>query len=383
MCGQPLWSRAYGGVRVSNMQHTTRRDRLRKLLKKSGAESLLVTNFANVTYLTGFTGDDSFLLVTRTDEILITDPRYTEQVREECPELDLSVRRPGATITEMVAKTCQRAKVRRLGVEGDSITVSHRDQIAEKLPKVEIQKTTGLAEQLRAVKDRDEIAEIREAIRFAEDAYWRLRKTVRADQTEKQLADALEHEMRLVGAKCASFPPIVAVGARAALPHARPTQQRIGAAGYFLLDWGASGRLYKSDLTRILATGKIPPKLERVYRLVFKAQAAAIAAIHPGASCHDVDQVARGIIEEGGYGINFGHGLGHGIGLAVHEAPRMARGIQQPLEAGMVVTVEPGIYLPRWGGVRIEDDVLVTRKGHEVLTTLPKQWDDIFMNGGA
>ena len=363
------------------MQHTTRRDRLRKLLKKTGAESLLVTNFANVTYLTGFTGDDSFLLVTATDEVLITDPRYTEQLQDECPGLDLAVRRPGVTMTEIVAKTCRTAKVQELGIEGDSITVSQRDQIADKLPKTEIKKTTGLVERLRAIKDREEIAEISEAIRFAEDAYWRLRKTVRDDQTEKGFADALEHEMRLAGAKCASFPPIVAVGPRAALPHARPSMQRLGGAGYFLLDWGASGRLYKSDLTRMVVTGKIPPKLERVYRLVLKAQAAAIAAIRPGASCHDVDQVARAIIDEAGFGKNFGHGLGHGIGLAVHEAPRMARGIQQPLEAGMVVTVEPGIYLPGWGGVRIEDDVLVTRKGHEVLTTLPKRWDDTFING--
>jgi Xaa-Pro aminopeptidase len=130
----------------------------------------------------------------------------------------------------------------------------------------------------------------------------------------------------------------------------------------------------------MVATGKIPPKLERVYRVVFKAQAAAIAAIQPGASCHDVDQSARAVIEEAGFGKNFGHGLGHGIGLAVHELPRIAKGVKEPLAAGMVVTVEPGIYLPGWGGVRIEDDVLVTRTGHEVLTTLPKQWDDIFVN---
>jgi Xaa-Pro aminopeptidase len=360
------------------MQHTTRRGRLRKLLKNAHAESLLVTNFANVTYLTGFTGDDSYLLITRTDEVLVTDPRYTEQVQQECPELDMAVRRPGVTMTELVAKTCQRAKIGVLGIEGDSITVSQRDQIAEKLPKMEVLKTTGLVEQLRAIKDREEVAEIREAIRIAEDAYHRLRPTARPEQTEKQFADAIEHEMRCLGAKCASFPPIVAVGARAALPHARPTEKRLGEAGYFLLDWGATGRLYKSDLTRMVATGKIPPKLERIYRLVFKAQAAAIAAIRPGASCHDVDQAARAIIDDAGYGKNFGHGLGHGIGLAIHEAPRMARGIQQPLEAGMVVTVEPGIYLPGWGGVRIEDDVLVTRRGHEVLTTLPKDWDDVF-----
>jgi Xaa-Pro aminopeptidase len=360
------------------MQHPTRRGRLRQLLKKADAVSLLVTNFANVTYLTGFTGDDSFLLITRGDEILITDPRYTEQLEEECPGLELAVRKPGVTMTELVAKTCQRAKIGALGIEGDSITVSQRDQIAEKLPQMEIVKTTGLVEQLRAIKDREEIAEIREAIRFAEDAYCRLRPTARPEQTEKQFADAIEHEMRTLGAKCASFPPIVAVGPRAALPHARPTDKRLGEAGYFLLDWGASGRLYKSDLTRMVATGKIPPKLERIYRLVFKAQAAAIAAIRPGVRCHDVDQAARAVIEAAGFGKNFGHGVGHGIGLAIHESPRMARGVQQPLAAGMVVTVEPGIYLPGWGGVRIEDDVLVTRRGHEVLTTLPNGWDDIF-----
>ena len=156
-----------------------------------------------------------------------------------------------------------------------------------------------LSSNLRAIKDRDEMAEIREAIRFAEDAYRRIRASARPDQTEKEFADALEHEMRGSGAKCASFPPIVAVGPRAALPHARPTQKRLGEAGYFLLDWGASGRLYKSDLTRVVGTGRIPPKLERVYRVVLKAQAAAIAAIRPGASCHDVDNVARSDDREG------------------------------------------------------------------------------------
>jgi Xaa-Pro aminopeptidase len=359
----------------------TRRDRLRTLLKKAGVPSLLITNFANVTYLTGFTGDDSFLLITATDEILITDPRYTEQVEAECPGLKMAVRRPGVTIIEVVAKTIESTKLATLGIEGDSMTVSQREGIAQKLRKVDLKTTKGMVESLRAIKDREEIAEIREAIRIAEKAYRQLRNSARPDQTEKQFADAMDHEMRSLGAKCASFPSIVAVGPNAALPHARPTDKRIGEAGFFLLDWGASGRLYKSDLTRMVATGKIPPKLERVYRLVFKAQAAAIAAIRPGASCGDVDQRARGIIEEAGFGKNFGHGIGHGIGLAVHESPRMAKGLSEPLAAGMVVTVEPGVYLPGWGGVRIEDDVLVTRTGHEVLTTLPKEWDDVFVNG--
>ena len=365
------------------MPHPARRDRLRKLLKKSGIRSLLVTNFANVTYLTGFTGDDSYLLITPSDEILITDPRYTEQVQGECPGLDMAVRRPGVTMIEVVTKTIEGAKVGSVGIEGDSMTVSQREAIAEKLPKVELKTTKGLVESLRAIKDRGEIAEIREAIRIAEEAYRRLRNTARPDQTEKQFADAMDHQMRTLGAKCASFPSIVAVGPNAALPHARPSEKRLGEAGFFLLDWGASGRLYKSDLTRMVATGKIPPKLERVYGVVFKAQAAAIAAIRPGVSGQDIDQRARGIIEEAGFGKNFGHGIGHGIGLAVHESPRMAKGVKEPLAAGMVVTVEPGIYLPRWGGVRVEDDVLVTQSGHEVLTTLPKKWDDIFVNGQA
>ena len=170
-------------------------------MKIAGADSLLVTNFANVTYLTGFTGDDSFLLLTANDEILITDPRYTEQLQEECPELRLAVRRPGVTQTQIVVKTCQRLKLHLLGIEGDTMTVSQRDQIAEKLPKVEIKKTVGLVEQLRAVKDRHEVAAIREAIRIAEAAYTELRSNARADQSEKEFADELEFAMRRGGAQ--------------------------------------------------------------------------------------------------------------------------------------------------------------------------------------
>jgi Xaa-Pro aminopeptidase len=199
---------------------------------------------------------------------------------------------------------------------------------------------------------------------------------LRPEKTEKEVADELEHQIRLYGGKACSFPPIVAVGARAALPHARPTDQKIGAGDFVLVDWGADAGPYKSDLTRVLVTGKIPPKLERIYRVVLSAQDAAIAQIRPGLACHEIDQVARAVITKAGFGANFGHGLGHGIGLEIHEAPRLAAADHLKLEAGMVVTVEPGIYLPAWGGVRIEDDVLVTKGGCQVLTTLPKSWED-------
>jgi Xaa-Pro aminopeptidase len=354
----------------------TRRDKLRKLVQQAGADSLLVTNFTNVTYLTGFTGDDSYLLLMPSGEVLLSDPRYTTQLEEECPGLKLDIRLPKTNMLELVERAIKAAKPGRLGIEADSMTVGLRDRIAEKLPKLTIVPTTLLVEKLRMVKDKEEIIEIRRAIDQAERAFAVLRASIRPEQTEKELADNLEHQMRLFGAKGASFTPIIAVGPRAALPHARPTAKRIGEGDFVLVDWGADDRLYKSDLTRVLVTGKIPPKLERVYGVVLNAQLQAIKAIRPGASCHDVDSVARGVIEKAGFGRQFGHGLGHGIGLDIHESPRLGQKQKQVLEAGMVVTVEPGIYFPAWGGVRIEDDVLVTKSGHEVLTSVPKRWED-------
>jgi Xaa-Pro aminopeptidase len=357
-------------------RYAARRDKLRRSLRKAGVDALLVTNFTNVTYLTGFSGDDSYLFVLAKGEVLISDPRYTTQLEQECPGLEASIRPPGVGMVESVAQIAKRARVGKLGVEANSITVAIRDQIAAELPKTELASTGDLVENLRLVKDRDEVAEIRRAIWYAERAFNVLRASLRPERTEKEVADELENQIRLYGAKGCSFPSIIAVGARAALPHARPTDQKIGADDFVLIDWGADGGPYKSDLTRVLVTGKISPKLERIYRVVLSAQEQAIAAIRPGLSCHDVDQVARQVIAAAGFGRNFGHGLGHGIGLEIHEAPRLAANQHLKLEPGMVVTVEPGIYLPGWGGVRIEDDVLVTKGGCQVLTTLGKQWED-------
>jgi len=197
--------------------------------------------------------------------------------------------------------------------------------------------------------------------------------------TELEVAAELEYQARRFGAKGLSFPAIVAVGPRAALPHARPTQRKIGESDFTLIDWGVNSGLYMSDLTRVIVTGKISPKLRKIYGVVLKAQLAAIEAIEPGKTCEQVDAVARKIITRAGFGKAFGHGLGHGTGLEIHEAPRLAVGHKTKLQPGMIVTVEPGIYVPGWGGVRIEDDVLVTRTGHEVLTDVPKQLDDCLL----
>jgi Xaa-Pro aminopeptidase len=353
-----------------------RREKLRRALRKAGVDALVVTNFTNVTYLTGFSGDDSYLMLLAKEEVIVSDPRYTTQLEQECPGLEASIRPPGVGMVETVAAVVKRCHVGKLGIEGNSMSVALRDEIAAAVPKTELKSTTNLVEDLRIIKDKDEVAEIRRAIWFAERAFNVLRASLRPERSEKEVADELENQIRLYGAKGCSFPPIVAVGARAALPHARPTDQKIGADDFVLIDWGADGGRYKSDLTRVLVTGKISPKLERIYRVVLSAQEQAIAAIRPGVACHDVDQVARSVIAKAGFGRNFGHGLGHGIGLEIHEVPRLAASWHLKLEPGMVVTVEPGIYLPGWGGVRIEDDVLVTKTGCQVLTTLAKQWED-------
>lgn len=348
-----------------------RRARLWKLIKEAGADALLVTNEKNVTYLTGFTGDSSYLLVTARESRIVSDFRYLIQLQEECPDLPRHIRDRSQLLRDATVDVLLASKVGRLAVEGDSLTVAEYSYLNEKVKKP-LGMSRGLVETLRQVKDREEIDALRQAARQAEKAFAVLRATLRPTRTEKELADDLEHQLRLQGAECSSFPPIVAAGPRAALPHARPITDAIGNADFVLVDWGATFQGYKSDLTRVLVTGRISPKLERLYGLVLRAQQQAIAAIRPGKTGREIDGVARAVIADAGFGKYFGHGLGHGIGLDIHELPRLSVLDETPLQAGMVVTVEPGIYVPGWGGIRIEDDVLVTTGGHEVLTSYPR-----------
>lgn len=362
---------------MPHARFSERRDKVRKAIRKLGIEGLLVSGSTNVSYLTGFSGEDAHLLIFGDCEILVSDGRFTSQLEEECPDLRSFIRPPHLVIQEAISSVLRAGKIGKLGIEGDSITVGLRDKIAEKLPNMEMVSTSGVVEQFRQIKDKEEIEAIRVAVRQAEKAFAAITAAVTLDKTEKEVADDLEYTMRRLGARGVSFPTIVAVGARAALPHGRPSEVPLRESDLVLVDWGADAGPYKSDLTRVLITGKISPKLERLYRVVLKAQLKAIAAIRPGVAMSDVDRVARKVIEDEGFGRYFTHGLGHGIGMQVHEAPRLAPKVQGDLRPGMVVTVEPGIYLPGWGGIRIEDDVLVTRLGHEVLTSVAKDLDEI------
>ncbi|MFN3153497.1 M24 family metallopeptidase [Bremerella sp.] len=361
---------------ATSSQSTSRVTKLRRQLKQSGADALLVTNFKNVTYLTGFTGDDSYLLVTPKEEILFSDPRYSEQLEEECPHVRLEVREPGTQILDSVAKTVGKAKIGKLGIESASMTVQLFNKVVAKLPKVEIKQLDGLVEGQRVIKDKSEIALTREAINLAEKAFAVLKAGLRGDQTEKEVEALITYEIQRNGGRGTSFPPIVGVGPRAARPHGVPGMVEMEEDSFVLIDWGADYRFYKSDLTRVLFYGKVPAKMRKMYEVCLKAQLAAIDMIKPGVIMSDVDKAARSVIAKAGWGKQFGHGLGHGIGLDIHESPRLNSLSDRPLKAGMIVTVEPGIYFPGFGGVRIEDDILVTKDGHEVMTSVPKSFDE-------
>ncbi len=353
-----------------------RRKMLTRLIANADAQALLVTNTNNVTYLTGFTGDDSFLMVTRDNCWMISDPRYEEQIAEECPGLNAFIRQPGELTSEVTINEVKKAKLASLLVEGDTMSACAFEKLKTDLPQVSIGLSSGMIESLRAIKDKTEIDAIRLAVKIAERVFTSVTAQLRSDQSEREVANEIERQVRGHGGSGCSFKPIVAVGPRAALPHARAAESRIGSAPFVLIDWGATANLYRSDLTRVIVTGKVPAKFPKVYNTVLAAQQAAIAALKPGAMVSEIDRIARSVIEAAGMGKNFNHGLGHGIGLDIHEAPRLGKNQDRSLEPGMVVTVEPGVYFAGWGGVRIEDDVLITRDGHELLSSLPRSIEE-------
>jgi len=351
------------------MNHTAgRRERTRQLLRHEQLDALLVTSPHNVTYLTGFTGDSTVLIQTAERDLLVSDSRYVEQLAEESAGIPTHIRPASQKLPEAVGEVLGKLNVTDVGFESHVTTVAELDLWKNLAPGVEWKPSTERIERLRQVKDEQELALIREAINLAEGALRVVRSHFQPDLSEREIGALLEYHVRRMGGEGLAFSPIVGVGPRAALPHAPLTGARLGEGEMVLIDWGATGRLYKSDLTRVMATRRITPKLAEVYAVVARAQAAAIAAIRPGAVGRDIDAIARGIIADAGYSEFFGHGLGHGFGLQIHEAPSLRPGSDSVMEPGMVVTVEPGIYLPGWGGVRIEDDILVTPDGHEVMT---------------
>jgi len=344
--------------------------RLQGLFDVNGVDAFYVTAPENRYYLSGFSGTSGALLLCRNNSYLITDFRYTSQASQECPGFEI-IEAPGNGI-EALAGLCRKDHVSQLGCEGDNLTYAQFQALRQVLTSVELKPVSGVVEGLRLHKDAYELRCIEEAVRIADRAFARITAIIRPGVSEVEIALELEFLIRRLGADGIGFATIVASGTRSALPHGVASAKIIEAGDLVTLDFGAVYRGYHSDITRTVAVGQGTPRQEDIYNIVLEAQMSAIAAVKAGVRTSEVDRAARDIIKKNGYGDYFGHGTGHGLGLNIHEGPRLSAKDDTVLQAGMAVTVEPGIYLPGWGGIRIEDTVLVENGGRRVLTRSPK-----------
>lgn len=347
-----------------------RMKRLREAMGGLELSHLLVTNPLDVGYLTGFLGGDSYLILGPGRPVLVSDFRYQEEVNEfgEVCEIVIRKRSMGEAIGELLAGE----NVQRVGIQAEIMTVAERDQLAKRIGTKRVAATLGLVMKMRAVKDQAEIALIRKAVRIQEEALKAILPTIEPGLTELEVAARLEAEMKNRGSSKPSFETIVAARANGSMAHYRPGSTRLAANQPVLIDWGAIWQGYHSDMTRTFALGKWPKQIAEIYAIVLEAHQRAAAAIAPGKSTSEIDKIARDFITEAGFGENFGHGLGHGIGLQTHEEPRLTHMLAGTrLEVGHVCTVEPGIYLPGIGGVRLENDYVVQENGSQNLCSLP------------
>jgi Xaa-Pro aminopeptidase len=347
--------------------------RLRERLDAAGCDALVVTNLRNVRYLTGFTGSAGHLVVTTEDAAVVTDERYGTQVAEQLTATGTPARAEVTTTGQKDATAAAVAGAARIGLEAGSVTwAQQRTFAAEWFPNADLVPTDNLVESLRLVKDDGEVARIEAAARIADDALLAIVRRLLDGPTEAEFGLELDTEMRRRGASERSFETIVAGGPNGAKPHARPGARRIARGDLVVIDFGAMVDGYRSDMTRTFCVGEPDADQRRMLDVVTAAQAAGVVAVAPGIEARQVDAACRDVITEAGLGDRFVHGTGHGVGLDIHEAPWVNARSAATLAAGHVVTVEPGVYLPDIGGVRVEDTVLVTAEGNRPLTRAPK-----------
>ena len=344
--------------------------KLREKLREKDLDTLLVTGEHNRRYLSGFTGSAGTLVITADAAILITDFRYIEQATGQAPHFQIRRHDDFLQTLEEVFSECG---CHRVGFESDIVTYAQYIKWQEKMEHIEWVATPGLVEELRMIKTENELAQMEKAATIADRAWEQLLPQMKPGATERELALELEFLMRRQGANGLAFDIILAAGPNGALPHAVPSDRPLQNGDLVVMDFGARYGGYCSDMTRTVVIGKACQRTRTLYNIVLEAQLAAVAAVKPGKTGIEVDKVAREIITQAGYGEQFGHGLGHGVGLAVHEEPRLSPKGETVLQPGMAVTVEPGIYIPDFGGVRIEDLVVVTETGCHILTNSPKE----------
>jgi Xaa-Pro aminopeptidase len=344
-------------------------NRVLHVLKQMEVDAIIIRGMDNIFYLTGFRGSEGSLLVTRGDVVLLTDFRYLTYAAEVTKDIAI-VETKGKE--NHLATLCDRYGIRKMGFDSYNTTYQAYREWCETAPNVEFIPIGTEIETIRAQKEPEEIMAIRRAIQLATDAFTRVLTKIAPGTTERQIAAELDYIMKSLGADGPSFETIVASGARAALPHAKPTDKALKQGEAIIIDFGCQAGGYTSDETCTIALGEVNEKLREILDVVDEARKAGIRAVRAGLPVHELDTVVRGTVEEHGYGEFFRHGTGHGVGIAVHEAPAITVKAEALLQENMVITIEPGIYIPNVGGIRMEDMVLVTESGGEVLTHLRK-----------
>ena len=349
--------------------------RLAARLPEEELDAVLISSPDNRRYLSGFTGSAGYLLVTSQRQFLFTDSRYTEQAGNQSPHFEVIQTQPGL---DWLIDALKETGVRRVGFESDHMTVAAYNRVLDALKEEEgldgisLIATSGITDEFRAFKDKDELAQLQKAIDASDRAMDTVCPTIQAGMTEKEVAWRMEVAMREFGADNISFDTIVAAGPNGAMPHHRADDTVIEPGVPIVIDMGAQVNGYCSDITRTVVVGEPDETFHKIYNIVLGAQLIAINTVRPGLTGEECDALSRNVIAEAGYGDNFGHSLGHGVGLAVHENPRVGPRAENILQPNMVFTVEPGIYLPGWGGVRIEDIVILGEDGATVLSKAGK-----------
>ncbi len=353
------------------MNHKRRINELQHRLEKLRVEYLLVTHMPNVRYLSGFTGSSGALLVGPETAVLFTDGRYTLQAKQEAKHTRLRIARGNAAAAALASLKGRRKPV--VGFEADRLSVASHAALRKAASNVRLKATSGVLERMRMIKDPEEIVQLQAAVMLASGLFEVLLHGIKPGTSESHVAAELEYVARRSGAERMSFESIVAAGERSAMPHGVASANPIPTSGFVVLDYGVILAGYCSDMTRTVYVGSPGQKQKALYRAVLDAQLAAISAVHPGQEAGKVDQAARKVLKKAGFASYFTHSTGHGVGLEIHEPPRLGKGQKELLKPGMVITIEPGAYVPGLGGVRIEDMVLVTETGCQVLTPTAKE----------
>lgn len=350
-------------------------DSFRKLLQENNLDGAFIYGPQNRRYLSGFTGSTGYVVLSMDKAGFVTDFRYKEQAEMQCKGFDIYIHTntPSNTLIDVIKNTVQSYGITRLGIEDSFMTVAFFENLKRSLESVELIPLKDMPDVIRMIKEPEEIANIEKASALADAAFKHILGFIKPGMSEKEVALEMEYFMRKNGATAASFDFIVASGVRSSLPHGVASDKIINEGEFLTMDFGCVYNGYCSDMTRTIFIGKASEKHKHIYETVLHAQLEALKYIKPGILGKEVDKIARDIIKDAGFGEYFGHGLGHGVGLAVHEEPRLGLTGERMLQAGMAVTNEPGIYIPDFGGVRIEDLVLVTEDGCKVLNSSPKE----------